>query len=85
METPTILAKRINNGQSEIWLEADTEARQVVATNSILYPVRTLCPVNDLEAFQKAFADGPTVLPPAVAERLFPGLKLKVMDSSISS
>ena len=33
MTTRLLLAKRINNGQSEIWLDAELEKRIVVATN----------------------------------------------------
>ena len=71
-----LLAKRINNGQSEVWLGTETEKRRVVATNGIVYPVRTLCSPEESIAFHAAFALGQALVPLGIMDRLIVQLEL---------
>jgi hypothetical protein len=41
-----LLAKRINNGQSELWFSNEPKDLRVVATNIIVYPVRRCAGVH---------------------------------------
>jgi hypothetical protein len=65
-----LYAQRINNGQSELWFDAAPDRRRTVATNSIVYPIRTLCPLEESESFYKAFAEGAAAVPLEVASKL---------------
>ena len=46
----TLHARRLNHGQSEVWL-ADESKRRVVATNAVYSAVRTHCSKEEFEAF----------------------------------
>jgi hypothetical protein len=70
MATSTLCVKRINNGQSEIWIEDDLKSLRVVATNAIVYTVRTLCSQEVSEAFHKGFLEGATAIPKTVINKL---------------
>ncbi len=70
MADETLLAKRINNGQSEIWFAAQTQSKRVVATNGILYPIRTMCSKEEMDAFQQALNEGIATVPATLAARL---------------
>lgn len=70
MADKVLFAKRINNGQSEIWIETQPQAKRVVATNGVLYPIRTICPKEESDAFHKAFNEGATAIPAELTERL---------------
>lgn len=69
-----LLAKRINNGQSEIWFSTEPEKRRVVATNGIVYPIRTLCSPEESKAFHEALADGQAPVPASVMDKLIENL-----------
>lgn len=62
MTDRVLVAKRINDGQSEIWFQAQPEMRRAVATNGIVYPLRILCTPDESEALYKAFGDGEAVI-----------------------
>lgn len=54
----TLKAKRINQGQSEIWLETDGKelaARRTLATNEVINVTRRHCPPEVFEAFYKDY------------------------------
>ncbi len=70
MSNRLLLAKRINNGQSEIWCENTPDNRRTVATNGIVYPVRMICSAEECACFYKALETGPAVIPVAVATKL---------------
>jgi hypothetical protein len=70
MANANLMAKRINNGQSEVWMSADSAGRRLIATNEILHSVRTLCLKDETEAFHLLFAEGEALLPPQAADRL---------------
>ncbi len=71
-----LLAKRINNGQSEIWFSMEPEKRRVVATNVIVYPIRTLCSQEESKAFHETLADGQAPVPVSVMDKLIENLGL---------
>ena len=71
-----LLAKRINNGQSEVWLGSEPEKRRVVATNGIVYPVRTLCSPEESTAFHEGFALGQAIVPLSIMDKLIAQLEL---------
>jgi len=54
MDVRGIVAKRINNGQSEISGEDKPHKRLTVATNGILYPIRMNCFSEECTAFSNA-------------------------------
>jgi hypothetical protein len=70
MANATLLVRRINNGQSEIWLENQPDAKRTVATNGILYPIRTTCSKEEVVAFQQALDGGTASVPSALTVRL---------------
>jgi hypothetical protein len=70
MADRVLLAKRINDGQSELWFSTELENRRVVATNGILYPVRTLCSPEESRAFHEALADGQAPVPLSIMDKL---------------
>ena len=70
MDDKNLLAKRINNGQSEVWLEIQPQRKRVVATNGILYPIRTTCSKDESEAFLMALNEGVATVPAMVVDRL---------------
>lgn len=70
MEDRRLLARRINNGQSELWFEGDIERRLVLATNNIVYPIRMHCATSESESFHAAFATGEAEVPAVVASEL---------------
>jgi len=70
MAEETLLAKRINNGQSEIWFAAQPHSKRVVATNGVLFPLRTTCSKEEAEAFQQALNEGTATVPAALTARL---------------
>lgn len=49
----TLHARRLNHGQSEVWL-ADEGKRRVVATNAVYSAVRTHCSKEVFDAFYNA-------------------------------
>jgi hypothetical protein len=65
-----LLAKRINNGQSEIWFSTEPETKLVVATNGVLFPIRTICSPEESAAFHKVFNEGAATVPATVMDRL---------------
>lgn len=71
-----LLAKRINNGQSEVWFSAEPERRRVVATNGIVYPIRTLCSSEESKAFHEALAGGQASVPLSIMGKLIADLGL---------
>lgn len=75
MASSTLIARRINNGQSEIWLEDNLDTVRVVATNGIVYPVQTLCSQEESEAFHRAFSDGSAAVPANAAGKLMSDFK----------
>jgi hypothetical protein len=77
MNDRLLVAKRINNGQSEIWFEHKPNHRRTVATNGILYPVRTTCSPDESNAFHKALGEGVATIPQAVADKLITGFGLE--------
>ena len=70
MDAQVLVARRINNGQSEIWREDTPEKRRTVATNGIVYPIRTGCSSDGCAAFDKALETGPAIIPEAVTNQL---------------
>jgi hypothetical protein len=72
-----LFAQRINNGQSEIWSETHPAGKRVLATNGIVYPIRSLCPKEESEAFYKAFNDGIAAVPATVTDRLVSDFALR--------
>jgi hypothetical protein len=70
MVRQVLMARRINNGQSELWFEGDTERRLVLATNNIFYSIRTHCATGESEAFHAAFATGEAEVPAVIASKL---------------
>ena len=70
MADRVVLAKRINNGQSEIWLSTRPEAKLVVATNGVVYPIRTLCSPEESAGFHHVFNEGVATVPAIVTDRL---------------
>jgi hypothetical protein len=70
MADETLLAKRINNEQSEIWFAAQPESKRIVATNGVLYPVRTSCSKEETEAFQQALNEGTATVPAVLTARM---------------
>jgi hypothetical protein len=78
MSDRVLHAQRINNGQSEIWLEADPKHIRVVATNAILFPIRTRCQQEDADNFFKSFAAGSAAIPSEVVAVLIADFKLHV-------
>ncbi|MDW5266083.1 MULTISPECIES: hypothetical protein [Acidobacteriaceae] len=71
-----LLAKRINNGQSEVWFSTEPARSRVVATNGIVYPIRTLCSSEESKAFHEAFAGGQAVVPLSIMGKLIADLVL---------
>ncbi|MBB5066032.1 hypothetical protein HDF15_004402 [Granulicella mallensis] len=65
-----LIARRINNGQSELWFGGNAEQRLVLATNNIVYSIRMHCTTGESEAFHAAFATGEAAVPPAVVSEL---------------
>lgn len=54
MEDSTFFAKRINHGQSEIWLGhngKDITPRRTLATNEVLNITRRLCTLDEFQTF----------------------------------
>lgn len=49
----TLHARRVNHGQSEVWL-GDESKRRVVATNALYSAVRNQCSKDEFEAFYAA-------------------------------
>jgi hypothetical protein len=78
MADETLLAKRINNGQSEIWFAAQQQSKRVVPTNGVLYPLRTTCSKEETDAFQQALNEGTATVPSAVTARLVADFGLSV-------
>jgi hypothetical protein len=78
MGDQALMANRITNGQSEVWLTTKPEMRRIVATNCILHPIRTTCPIEESEAFHKALAEGSAHIPLSVAEKLIADVGLGV-------
>ena len=70
MANHVLLAKRINNGQSEIWLITKPEAKLIVATNGVLYPIRSVCSPEEAVAFHKEFNEGIATVPAAATDKL---------------
>lgn len=70
MAARILFAKRINNGQSDVWWEDEPESRITIATNNIVYSARTLCSTEESDDFHKAFAKGETAVPNVAAEKL---------------
>ena len=54
MDVRGIVAKRINDDQPEISGEDQPHKRLTVATNGILYPIRTNCFSEECTAFSNA-------------------------------
>ena len=55
-DSTTLQVRQINNGQSEIWLEADGKEltpRRLLATNEVLNVTRRQCPADVFETFYK--------------------------------
>jgi hypothetical protein len=69
MDVRGIVAKRINNGQSEISGEDKPHKRRTVATSGILYPLRTHCFSEECTAFTTRWM-GPAAIPDAVKPEL---------------
>jgi len=76
MADRVLLAKRINNGQSEVWLSTEPKNRRVVATNGVVYPVRPLCSPEESKAFHEALADGQAPVPVSIMDKLIADLRL---------
>ncbi|MBB6144340.1 hypothetical protein HNQ77_002292 [Silvibacterium bohemicum] len=72
-----LLAKRINNGQSEVWFSTEPKSLRVVSTNVIVYPVRTLCTPEESKAFHEALANGEAPVPASILDKLIEDLGLK--------
>ncbi|WP_158822443.1 hypothetical protein [Granulicella sp. S156] len=70
MSNLALVAKRINNGQSEIWFDHKPNHRSIVPTNGILYPIRTICSLEESDAFREAFNDGIATIPQAATDQL---------------
>lgn len=62
MDVRVLIVKHINNGQSEIWCGDKPDKRRTVATNGILYSIRTNCSSEGCAAFYKAFDRGPAAI-----------------------
>jgi hypothetical protein len=73
-----LLAKRINNGQSELWLTTEAEKRRVVATNAVLYPIRTICSPEESKTFHDGLAIGEAEIPVSVTNKLIADFGLGV-------
>jgi hypothetical protein len=56
MPSRMALAKCINNGQSEAWIEAEIDMRRIVATKGIVYPVRLILINADVAGNALGFA-----------------------------
>jgi hypothetical protein len=76
MTDRVLLARRINNGQSEVWFSSEPKNRRVVATNIVVYPVRTLSSPEESKAFHEALADGQAPVPVSIMDKLIADLGL---------
>jgi len=77
MPEKQLVAKRINNGQSEIWVKEHPKNRRLVATNGILFPIRTSCATEEIASFLAAFADGDANIPGPVTAKLVEDFSLQ--------
>lgn len=76
MADRVLLAKRIDNGQSEVWFSNEPKRLRVVATNSVLYPIRTLCSPEESKSFHEALAVGHAPVPTCIIDKLIGDLGL---------
>jgi len=70
MDVLVLIVRRINNGRSEIWSQATPDNRRTVATNGIVYAVRTTCSAEECAVFYKALKTGPPAITEAVTIKL---------------
>lgn len=70
MDVRVLIAKHVNNGQSEIWCGDKPDKRRTVATNGILYPIRTNCSSEECAAIYKALDRGPAAILDAFTTKL---------------
>jgi hypothetical protein len=76
MADRVLLAKSINNGQSEVWFSIEPENLRVVAINSVVYPIRTLCSPEESKAFHEGLAGGHAPVPTSILDKLVADLGL---------